>query len=201
MPHKRSAVQTRGDLLASAAKEIHLQGYQAASLSKILADARVTKGALYHHFKNKQALGYAVVDEIWEPMMHTMWIAPLLDTSQNPIDMIISSINEVGKDMDAEALLLGCPINNLAQEMSAIDEGFRERLNMILVQWRQAIQYALSSGQQQGTVNKRISTEISATMIVASLEGCIGVAKNAQSVDLLMQCAAGIIDYLNTLRI
>jgi TetR/AcrR family transcriptional repressor of nem operon len=37
-------------------------------------------------------------------------------------------------------------------------------------------------------------------MVVASLEGCMGLAKNAQSKKVLFQCGQSIIDYLESLR-
>ena len=43
------------------------RGFQSASLDTILASAGVTKGALYYHFNSKEALGYAVVEEIIAP--------------------------------------------------------------------------------------------------------------------------------------
>jgi TetR/AcrR family transcriptional repressor of nem operon len=36
--------------------------------------------------------------------------------------------------------------------------------------------------------------------ILAALEGCIGMAKNAQSRDVLASCAAGLIGYLQSLE-
>lgn len=40
------------------------QGYAATSLDAIVAGARVTKGALYHHFTGKQAIYEAVLERI-----------------------------------------------------------------------------------------------------------------------------------------
>ena len=60
---KRNPDVTREKLLQAAFQEIYRSGFQAASLDNIIASAGVTKGALYHHFPSKKALGYAVVDE------------------------------------------------------------------------------------------------------------------------------------------
>jgi len=63
----RDPERTRDRLLRAASREIYRLGFQSASLDTILASARVTKGALYYHFKNKEALGYAVVEEVISP--------------------------------------------------------------------------------------------------------------------------------------
>ena len=57
-------LDTRQVILEAAYEEIHVRGFQAASLSKILSSTNVTKGALYHYFPTKLALGYAVVDPL-----------------------------------------------------------------------------------------------------------------------------------------
>jgi TetR/AcrR family transcriptional regulator, transcriptional repressor for nem operon len=60
----------RQKILDAAFAEFYRNGFQAGRLNHILAVAAVTKGALFHHFpRGKQELGYAVVDEIIEPLM------------------------------------------------------------------------------------------------------------------------------------
>ena len=71
------AAETRHNLLEAAFDEIHRTGFQAASLHRILRRTGLTKGALYHHFPNKLALGYAVVDELLGPYLEQNWLAPL----------------------------------------------------------------------------------------------------------------------------
>jgi len=53
--------------LNAASREIYRSGFQSASLDTILASTGVTKGALYYHFKSKEGLGYAVVEEVIGP--------------------------------------------------------------------------------------------------------------------------------------
>src|SRR3982074_3450264 len=52
---------TRNALVDSAIKLFTMQGYAATSLDAVARRARVTKGALYHHFSGKQALFEAAV--------------------------------------------------------------------------------------------------------------------------------------------
>jgi AcrR family transcriptional regulator len=57
---------TRRALLDSAADLFVRQGFSHTSLDQVAADARVTKGAIYHHFPSKQALFEAVSEEAEE---------------------------------------------------------------------------------------------------------------------------------------
>ena len=54
---------TIGKLIAIATREFSRKGYAAASTEDIVRLAGVTRGALYHHFKNKQDLFLAVFKE------------------------------------------------------------------------------------------------------------------------------------------
>ncbi len=190
---------TRQIILEAAYDEIHARGFQGASLSKILSSTSVTKGALYHYFPTKLALGYAVIDEILADHIQQQWVQPLLQ-ADDPISAFKNIIMQTGSVITDEDIQCGCPLNNLAQEMAPIDEGFRHRVEAVYRAWRKGIEKALLKGQENGFVKKDINVVSVATMIVASLEGCMGLAKNAQSKKVLYQCGQSIIDYLEGLK-
>lgn len=58
------AVQTRDRLLAAARRRFANQGFAATSTEQVLADTGVTRGALYHHFRDKADLFAAVCEQI-----------------------------------------------------------------------------------------------------------------------------------------
>ena len=190
---------TRKKILEAAYHEIHRQGFQAASLSSILDRSGVTKGALYHYFSDKQALGYSVLEELIKVFVLQFWLRPL-DEASDPIEDLKRLINEAGKSLSDEDVLLGCPLNNLCLEMSPIDDGFRQRVNHVYELWQEGLARALRAGQAKGTVTLTIDTMDCATFIVASLAGCRSLAKNAQSRDILSACGENLIRYLETLR-
>lgn len=55
---------TRRALLAAARRLFGTLGFAATSLDQVVAEAGVTKGALYHHFRNKEHLFLEVYDEV-----------------------------------------------------------------------------------------------------------------------------------------
>lgn len=59
---------TRRALLKAARQAFTARGYQNASLDAVAQKARVTKGALYHHFADKRALFDAVVEGLQQEM-------------------------------------------------------------------------------------------------------------------------------------
>lgn len=190
--------RTRQRLLESAFDEIHRNGFRAAGLDAILKKAGVTKGALYHHFGSKQALGYAVVDELVRPFVEARW-RPAVESS-DPVSAGIAIVRDMLVNRADMAASLGCPFNNLCQEMSPIDEGFRKRLNAILHDWRESTIEGLRRGQEQGLVRRDADPRAAAAFIIAGVEGSIGMAKAARSKEFLQAGMAGLIDYLEHLR-
>src|ERR1700693_1513959 len=111
---RRDPERTRERLLQAASREIYRSGFQSASLDAILASAGVTKGALYHHFENKEALGYAVVEEVVFPNVPSQWVLTLQNV-KDPIDTLIGAVRRLS--VRPKDVCGGCELNNLAQEM------------------------------------------------------------------------------------
>ncbi|MGC4948946.1 ScbR family autoregulator-binding transcription factor [Streptomyces sp. DT224] len=61
MAEQLRAIRTRQAILSAAAKVFEEHGYQAATISQILTEAGVTKGALYFHFHSKEDLAQGVL--------------------------------------------------------------------------------------------------------------------------------------------
>ncbi len=199
-PRHRDPQATREALLDAAFDEMYRSGFRAASLDTILAATGVTKGALYHHFGNKRGLGYAVVDERVRPLVHERYIQPFR-SAEDPTE----GLKRMGLRMEVELLktgilLLGCPVNNLVQEMSGVDEGFRRRLAAILAEWKDTIADGLRRGQAHGLVRLDVDAETLATFIVASYQGATGFAKNAHDIAPFTACRESLDAHLETLR-
>ena len=193
----RDPERTRERLLQAASREVYISGFQSASLDTILAAAGVTKGALYYHFHSKEALGYAVVEEIIAPDCLTKWLHPL-QKCEDPIDALIGIVR--GHSLRPEDVRGGCQLNNLAQEMSPLDEGFRKRLARVFNEWQEGVASALREGQTRGIVRRDVEAGEAAGFLIATLEGYGSLAKNAQDAKVLKAGFRNIVSWLQSLR-
>ena len=194
----RDPERTRERLLQAAFREIYRLGFQSASLDTILATAGVTKGALYYYFKSKQALGYAVVEEVIGPDNYGEWVRPLQGSGKDPIDTLIGIVQ--GLSVRPKDVRGGCQLINLAQEMSPLDAGFRKRLAMVFDAWRKAIASALREGQTHGRVRRDVEPADAAGLLIAMVEGYGSLAKNAQDPKVMKAGIRNIVDWLRSLR-
>lgn len=72
MAKSPSQVATRAQILRAALKHFAHSGYAAASVQRIVDEARVSKPALYYHFKDKAGLFQALVDEAHDARLRLM---------------------------------------------------------------------------------------------------------------------------------
>jgi TetR/AcrR family transcriptional repressor of nem operon len=193
----RDPERTRERLLQAAFREVHRSGFQSASIDTILAATNVTKGALYHHFGSKEALGYAVVEEKIAKLTRDRWLLPMLNKGQ-AIDILIDVVRKIpARPQDVRA---GCPLLLLSQEMSPLDEQFRKRLERIFLDWQEGVATLLRKGQAQGTVRRDLNANEAASFLVATVEGYGTLAKNAQDAKVWKVGIRNIVGWLKSLR-
>lgn len=199
MVRVRNPEQTRERLLGAAFSEMYTNGYTAASVDRILEASGVTKGALYHHFGSKKALAQAVIDGMIREMVVESWLVPLGE-STNAIDGIQACIRGQMEQLTPERIACGCPLNNLAQELSASDEDFRGQIDEVYGQWRGAIQEALERGREAGDVRADVNPADVAAFVVASVAGIAGFAKSTRDVREARSSVHILCEYLDFLR-
>jgi TetR/AcrR family transcriptional regulator, transcriptional repressor for nem operon len=81
------AATTRLGILQKAFDLIYQRGFQATSIDDILATTQVTKGAFFYHFKNKEEMGLALINEVMYPGMKAAF-SGLTDSSSHPVEAI-----------------------------------------------------------------------------------------------------------------
>lgn len=193
-----AASPTRDKLLQAAYREIREHGFQAASVAAILSRSTLTKGALYHHFSDKRALGFAVLDEVIAPYFEQHVFQPL-QKNENPLIALQKLIRDAVRSQDSESIRLGCPLHNLTQEMSALDDEFKSRLSRLIARWQRSMRDVLRRAQETGKLKPDVDCEAAALFIVSAWEGCAGVAKNLQSDKVFGQCMRQLAHYVEAL--
>jgi len=174
---RRDPEKTRAHILEVAFREIYHHGFQGVSIDRIIRETEVTKGAFFHHFASKSELGYALVDEVLREMILERWIRPL-SAYRNPLQGILKRFKLLSEEMSEENLVRGCPLNNLAQEMSAVDPLFRERIRAVMTLWIDETERYLQKAKEAGYLKPTADTRQLAVFIVMLEEGAFGLVKS-----------------------
>jgi TetR/AcrR family transcriptional repressor of nem operon len=199
MATERNAEQTRTRILEAAREEIFQNGYQGMRIDAILQKTNLAKGALYHYFPNKLALGYAVVDEVLMGHFQNVW-DEFFRQYQDPLTTLQRMFVCKAESFQNTTSFNGCPMNNLNQEMAAIDDGFHQRLEKVFEHAHMTIVRALEQGQANGIVRNDIDPVKISMFVFSSYQGIMGTAKCMQAPELLCDLFGTLNDYIDTLR-
>ena len=192
------AAATRNHILENAFKLIYLKGYQATSIDEIIASTAVTKGAFFYHFKNKEEMGLAMINEVMYPGM-VPYMIDVLGRTDDLIQDIYNMIKTLLLYNPFFKVEYGCPAVNLIDEMAPLNESFRKALMNIMVEWQAAIEKSLKTAQANGQLNPAFEPKQIALYITANYSGVRNIGKvfgRPSYVEFLKQFKI----YLQTLR-
>jgi len=184
---------TRATIIREGARLIHKKGYHATGLSDILTAARVPKGSFYFYFKSKENFGLAVIDHYAEAIA-AMGLSCLGDGSRPPVQRLeafMDGFTTVFAKMD---FTCGCPIGNLMQEMSDLNEAFRDKVGGVYAGMAQAIAQCLVEAKDKGDIPEDLDAAQTAQFILNSWEGAIMHMKLVKDNTPLALCKRMVFD-------
>jgi AcrR family transcriptional regulator len=193
----RDPVKTRNEILQVAFWEIYKNGFHNVSINDILSKTTLTKGAFFHYFPTKNDVGYAIADEVLKQMVLDRWIKPLA-AYKNPVQGIITNLRKTIEASTDDSIKLGCPLNNLIQEMSSVDLIFREKLLSTLELWISEVEKYLKKAQDQGYLKKSANPRQVAEFVVMTHEGGFGLSKSFQDKKIFWSLYNSLREYLNS---
>ena len=193
------AEATRQTILQKAFELCYVNGYQTTSIDNIIATTQVTKGAFYYHFKNKDEMGLAIISEILKPTL-TSSFKKVLQAEQNPLDAIYSLVHNLLLENDFLKVEHGCPVANLAQEMTPWNAAFRKELNELTQEWMDAMTGVIEKGKTEGYVSADVNARQIAMFIVSGYWGIRSFGKLGNSKEVYLPYLKELKHYLHSLQ-
>jgi AcrR family transcriptional regulator len=163
----RSA-RTRSALLESAARGLSRYGYGNLVLERVASDAGYTRGALYHQFRDKEALALAViewVDETWQQE-----VGGLVDHEPDPVAALILLARGHAvfcrRDIARVAIALRLEFSGrehpIGRRLELVSEGLVKRCARLI-----------SAGRGAGTIPAGPPARVLALALVGAMEGAV----------------------------
>ncbi len=196
----RTQKLTREQILDAATRLMHVSGYRGTSLDDVLKESGVGKGNFYYYFKSKEELGYAILDRIVLGFVERTLEPSFGDPSRPPLEKIRRFLDRVLESQREHNCVGGCPMGNLASELSDVHEGFRLRLAEIFTRWREKLTEAVREAQREGSLTAECDPAGLAHFLVAALEGAILMAKVSREILVMETCVAELKAHLSLYR-
>ncbi|MEY4504283.1 MAG: hypothetical protein RL154_576 [Pseudomonadota bacterium] len=189
MQNSEEKTTTRDRLIDATFDEVYEKGFQGAALTNILAKANVHKGSMYHYFASKKEMTICAVKEKLSGRFDARYKSIVENTPP-----YLEHFYAILKDTSLRDFKRGCPLANLVQETSNLDEDFKKALKELYENFSGAIQNILDKALQNKEL-KECDTKKLALFTAASLEGAILSAKASgdeqdylDCIDILIEC-------------
>jgi AcrR family transcriptional regulator len=190
---------TRLNILQKAFELIYVNGYQTTSVDEIIATTQVTKGAFYYHFKTKDEMGLAIINELMIPNFKNTFIEPF-QSVVNPLDAIYNLMYYLLIENEMLKVEYGCPASNFTQEMAPWNIDFTKALNQLTLQWEQTMIDAIEKAKENGKIKADVNAKEIAVFVMSGYWGVrnLGKLENSKSVYLIY--LKGLKAYFNSLQ-
>lgn len=170
--------RTRQRIVGHATLLIYAKGYARTTIDDVIQAAGITKGSFYFHFKSKEELGYAVIENASSFILGRLREA-LERRELTPSGRIEAMLREVQSIVEAADCSRGCILGNLALETSNTNPGFREAIARAFRDWSRLIASALEEMKEAGELPRDFDSAAYADFAVSALEGGIMLSKVA----------------------
>ena len=117
---------TKQRLLEAGLTMLLRDGYNFLGVQALLDATGVPKGSFYHHFEGKEDFALQVVD-LYMTNVHLGLDGTLGDVQKPPLDRVRGFFLATREKYESEGYL-GCLLGGLGQELSAVSEAFRLKI-------------------------------------------------------------------------
>ncbi len=195
----KKAAATRLHILQKAFELIYVKGYQNTSVDDILETTNVTKGAFYYHFRNKDEMGIAIINELLRPTFAASFVAPLQQVA-DPINGIYRLMHSLLLENEFLKVEYGCPASNLTQEMTPWNVDFSKAMNELTEELTKAMTALIEKGKTSGIVRKDVNARQATLFVLSGYWGIRNFGKLENDKKVYLPYLKELKRYLVTLR-
>ena len=180
-PPKRpeETLETRELLIRAGLEALTEKGFSTTGIDEVLKRVRVPKGSFYHYFESKEAFGAELIDRYANYFAYKLE-RHFNDLSKKPLERMWAFVEDAQEGMTRHDFRRGCLIGNLGQEMAALPESFRARLNAVFCDWERYFARCLEAAKKQGEIPTAVDCELQANFFWIGWEGAVLRAKLAR---------------------
>ncbi|KAA5825685.1 TetR/AcrR family transcriptional regulator [Algibacter amylolyticus] len=195
----KKAESTRLTILQKAFELIYTKSYQTTSIDDIIATTQVTKGAFYYHFKTKDKMGVAIINEILKPRFTNNFIQPL-QKEENPLEAIYYLMDNLLMKNEFLKVEYGCPASNFTQEMTPWNTDFNIALNELTQEWIKVMTAIIEKGKENKFVRNNVNAKQVTMFIMSGYWGIRNFGKLENSKKPYLSYLKQLKNYLNSLK-
>jgi AcrR family transcriptional regulator len=188
---------TRERILRAAFQLFHEQGYHATGVATILREAGVNPGSMYHAFPGKETLLEHVL-EFALGLLGPAVMEPVEAATADPIERVFALMAQYRYGMARAGCRMGCPIGNLALEVSDNHPEARELIHRNFAAWTARVREWLEAAGDR--LPRALDRERLARFVLTVMEGGLMQARAAGNLTPFDEAVAQLRDYFRGLE-
>lgn len=171
-----SKAGARPKLLDAALSLIREKGYSSTSVDEICAQAGVTKGAFFHHFKTKEALAVAAADH-WSNITRVFFENAPYHRRSDPLDRVLGYLDFRKTILKGEIAEFTCLVGTMVQEIYGTHPDIREACAASICGHATQVEADIAEAMQRHRINAPWTAASLALHTQAVLQGAFIMAK------------------------
>ncbi len=183
--------QSKTRLLDATIKVVRTKGYNATRVEDVCAEAGVTKGSFFHHFKSKDDLALAALERWKESTTAFFGNAPY-HRAADPLDRVLAYLEFRKSILIGELPEFTCFVGTMVQEIYATNPQLRAGCESSIFGHAQRLEADLEQAIQKYGVAQPVTARSLALYVQCTIQGSFILAKAAVSAAI----AAESIDHL-----
>lgn len=169
--------RTRQRILDAVGPMFNERGYQATSLTDVMAATGLEKGGIYNHFASKDDLAVAAYDRNAGLLADSI-AANVRAAGTGAVDRLVGVLAAFRSFAHDPPFPGGCPTLNTAVESAGLDPRLREKSRQRLLDLRDGlVRRILERGIERGELRADLDVDELATTFAASIEGALLLAQ------------------------
>lgn len=186
-PFRPTPVSARDRLLEAGVRLVREQGFAATSLDELCKAAGVTKGAFFHHFASKEALGVALAD-YWSQSTGAFFAEAPFHHHADPAERVLGYIDLRIKLLSGPVESFSCVAGTMVQEAFLSSDAIRDACQRSIMGNARALEDDLAAaltrsgakGVTAASLARHVQAVIQGAFVLAKAEGGENAAASAR---------------------
>lgn len=190
------AISKRDRLIQVAMELFAFQGYGNTGLAQIAREAEMLPGSLYHFFPTKEDLLAATLEARLR-LLQSEVLDPIWSRIDDPIERIFGLLDGYRQMLRMTEFGHGCPIGNLAIELTETNPMIRPLLAANFDNWIDAVEWCFRDASRR--LPEDADSRQLALFVLVTMEGAVMLARTYRNFDAYDTAVASLRDYIDRL--
>jgi TetR/AcrR family transcriptional regulator, transcriptional repressor for nem operon len=190
--------ESKTKFLNAAMHVIRVKGYTATRIEDVCAEAGLTKGSFFHHFKSKEDLALAAAEH-WEEVTSSLFRSAPYRQLADPLDRVLAYVDFRKEILRGELADFTCLMGTMVQEVYDTNPDIREACNRSISSHAATIEADIAEAIREYGIEAEWTAQSLALYTQATLQGAFILAKAKGGSEIAVDCIDHLHRYIEML--